>query len=849
MAGAQPSTKPRAVDDVSVLDPNPKQGLRMRDFVRELSHAWRRLRRAPAFTATTLIVLALGLGTTTAMFSMVYAILLRPLPYQESDRLMNVSHSIAVSGVSHIEQSDATFLLYQRHNTVFTSIGGYRDADVNLGAVVGKTGEPQLVPATGVSASLLPTLGVSPMLGRAFTADDDRPGAPPVIILSDRLWRGRFGADPTIVGKRVMINDEPREVIGVMAPAFRFPSASAQLWYPMGLDAAHADPGSFNYTAVARLKPGVTATAATADLDRILPRLLDEFPSNIPKAMFEQAHLHPVVQPLRDVVVGSVTRLLWILFGAVALVLIIACANVANLFLVRSEGRQRELAVRTALGAGGAALVAQHLGEALVLAIGGGALGIALAAGAVRLLSALPAGIDVPRLTEVSVGPAVVLFALLATMASALAVCLVPLTRTRRIAISSVLKESGRSATSGRERHRTRGMLVVAQVALALILVAASGLMARSFARLRDVKPGFSDQGIATLKVSLPAARYASTAASVTFYDNLMRQTRGTAGVRDAAITSWVPLTGDNDNGVVMVEDHIKIPNAVPPVHDQVYATSTFFSTMRIPLLSGRVYDNGDAKRPALEAVVSRGFAERYWSNGSALGKRIRPGIDGPWFTIVGVVGDIHLHALEKPAEQAVYFPLISPRRDGTAAVSSRVGIVARGTTAPSTLIASVRNVVHSLDPALPTYGERPLSSIVAAASAQARFLVLLLAVASTIALVLGAVGIYGVMAYGVSLREREIGVRMALGARPSDVTQMISRQGLALAGSGVTIGLGASLGVTRLLRGLLFDVSPVDPLSLLGSVAVLLGITLLASWLPARRAASIDPGTVLRGD
>jgi putative ABC transport system permease protein len=820
----------------------------MRDFVRELGHAWRRVRRAPAFTATTLIVLALGLGTTTAMFSMVYAILLRSLPYPASDRLVSVSHTIAVSGVSHVEQSDASFLLYQRHNTVFASIGGYRDAEVNLGAVVGKTGDTELVPATGVSASLLPTLGVSPARGRAFSADDDRPGAPPVIILSDRLWRGRFGADPSIVSKKILINDEPREVIGVMAPGFRFPSATPQLWYPMRLDPAKADPGSFNYSAVARLKPGVTATAAAADLDRILPGLLDEFPSNIPKAMFEQAHVHPVVQPLRDVVVGGVTRLLWILFGAVGLVLVIACANVANLFLVRSEGRQRELAVRTALGAGGAALVAQHLGEAMVLATGGGALGIALAATAVRLLSALPAGIDVPRLTEVSVGPAVGLFALVATIASAVAVCLVPLLRTQRIAISSVLKESGRSATSGRERHRTRGLLVIAQLALALILVAASGLMARSFARLRDVKAGFSDQGVATLGVSLPRARYTSTAALVNFYDNLMRKTRGAAGVEDAALTSWIPLTGDNDNGVVSVEDQALKPNAVPPVHDQVYAMSSFFSTMRIPLLAGRVYENGDATRAALEAVVSRGFAERYWSHGSPLGKRIRPGIDGPWFTIVGVVGDIHLHALEKPAEQAVYFPLIAPKKDGPD-VPSRVAIVARGATAPSTLLTSVRNVVHSIDAAVPTYAERPMTAIVGAASAQARFLVLLLAAASGIALVLGAVGIYGVMAYGVSLREREIGVRMALGARPSDVTRMISGQGLALAAIGVAIGLGASLGVTRLLRGLLYDISPADPLTLLGSAAVLLGVALLASWLPARRAASIDPGSVLRGD
>ncbi|HTE45442.1 MAG TPA: ABC transporter permease, partial [Gemmatimonadaceae bacterium] len=509
----------------------------------EIRHAARRLRRVPTFLATTLLVLGIGIGATTAVFSIVNGVLLRPLPYPSPDRLVDVSHSIVVPGITHVDQSDASFLLYQRHNTVFQAIASSRDFSVNLGEIVGKAPEAARVMATGVSSSLFPVLRVAPLLGRTFVEGEDRKDAARLVILSEALWRRRFGADQSIIGKRVVVDGEPNEIVGVMPRRFQYPSAETELWYPYRFDPAHANPGSFNFKGVARLKPGVTREAAVAELEGLLPRMLDEYPSEIPREMFAQVHLHPLVVPLRDVVVGDVGRLLWILLGTVALVLLIACANVANLFLVRGESRQRELAVRSALG--------------------------------VRLARSMPRGIDLPRLSEVNIDGSVLLFALALTLFTAIAVSLIPSLRARRIPISSVLKESGRSATTGGQRQRARSALVVAQVALALVLVASSGLMARSFARLRDVKPGFESNGVLSVRVALPGNKYSTPAKTMQFYSRLLEQVRAIPGVSDAGITTLLPLTGNASNSVVQIEDQPLPPNAIPRVHDISQARKT----------------------------------------------------------------------------------------------------------------------------------------------------------------------------------------------------------------------------------------------------------------------------------
>jgi predicted permease len=817
--------------------------------VHEFRHAARRLSRAPVFSLTVLVVLTLGIGATTALFSIVNGVLLRPLPYANPGQLVSLSHSIVIKGIDHVDQSDASFLMYQRHNRVFAGIGSYRDAAVNLSPSTGSGEGAERISDASVSASLLPMLGVAPLLGRPFAVGEDRFDAPRVIILSEGLWRKRFGADRSIVGQHVLVDGEPTEVVGVMPVRFQFPGAATQAWVPTRFDAAHTQPGNFNYYAVARLRAGVTPQTAAADLDRVLPRMLNEFPSDIPPAMFTSVHLRAIVRPLRDVVVADVSRLLWILFGTGVVVLLIACANVANLFLIRGEARHRELAVRTALGAGRSAVLVQYFSEAALLAGAGGILGLALAGLAIHLLAALPEGMALPRIAEVSLDVRVVLFAFVVTLVTAIAVSLVPLLRARRLPLSAVLRDSGRSATSGVARQRSRNALVVAQVALALVLVAASGLMLRSFARLRNVSPGFDAEHALTIHIALPDAKYHSSVAKMQYYNQLADQVRAIPGVAAVGYTNWLPLSGDNNNSVLGVEDHPVGKNEVPPVHDQSAVSGEYFKALGVPLLSGRIFGAQDAVHPVPEAVVSQAFAKRYWKADSPLGKRIRPGIDGPWYTIIGEVGDVHLASLDKPAEDVVYFPQVVPAHDSGSDVDSQVTLVVRTSGDAAALTPAVRNAVHALDRTLPTYQEQTMSRVLANASARTRFTMLLLAVAGSIALVLGAVGIYGVMAYGVSLRHREIGVRMALGARPADVSRMISRQGIALAGIGVAVGLVVTIVVTRFMRGLLYDVSATDPFTLGGTCVLLLVVAFVASWLPARRAAAVDPSDALRSD
>lgn len=814
----------------------------------EIRYAGRRLLRAPSFTVATVLVLALGVGATTAVFSVVNGVLLRPLPYPAPERLVALGHTVEVAGTGPVNESDASVLFNQEHARAFDAFGASHDRDVTLGVIAGDPARPQRVSSAEVTANLFGgVLRVRPLLGRDFRPGEDRPGAAPVSILSYRLWMRRFHGDAAAIGKRLMVDGVSREIVGVMPRDFVYPVTAPELWLPLVLDPATANAGSFNNRGYGRLKTGVTIEAARADLERIIPGLITEFPSGIPPAMWAQAHVRPTVSPLRDAMVGDVSRLLWILLGSVSMVLVIACANVANLFLVRGESRQLELAVRGALGSGLAGMIAQSLSESIVLAAAGGAIGVAFAAAGVRLAVTAGADLGVPRLDQVALDGRLLLFALGVSVFCAVFVSLIPVLRARRVPIAMVLREAGRGSTSGAPRLRARSILVVAQIALALVLVAASGLLARSFARLRQVKPGFEPAGVEMARLVLPNANYPTVASMTQLYDRLLEQARALPGVRGATITDWVPLTDDHNDTVVGVEDHPLPANAVPRVHFTIETDPRYFKTMGIPLLAGRAYGRGDPSHPSLEAVVSHAFAERYWPGASPLGKRVRAGLNGRWYVIVGEVGDVHYDALTKPANDALYFPLIRAVDTGVW-VSNAVSVVVRTDPGHASVAPALRNALHSIDPSLPTYGEQSLDAIVSAASARTRVTLLLLAVASGLALTLGAVGVYGVMAYGVSLRQREIGVRIALGARPADVRRMISQQGVGLALAGVAIGVVCAVAVTRLIAGLLYDVSPTDPVTLGGTCIVLLLVALLASWVPAQRAASIDPAEALRG-
>lgn len=814
----------------------------------ELRVALRRLRRAPSFAITTTIVLALGVGATTAIFSVVNGVILRPLPYRDPERLVEITHTLQVAGATMADQSEAGLLFDQRHATAFDGIAGWRDRDVNVSPPADDPGPAARVSAAMVTANLFEVLGVHPELGRDFRAGEDRISAPPVAMLSHRLWMRLFRSDRSVIGRPILIDGVSRQIVGVMPPDFVFIHSAPEIWYPIPFDPATALATSFNYRSIARLRPGQTPILARADLARIFPHLLDEFPSDVPPAMWAAAHVEPVVTPLRQYLVGDTSHLLWIVLGSVALVLIIACANVASLFLVRGESRQHELAVRGALGSGTAGMMTQPLSESIVLAFSGGLLGLALAEIGVRVAKAAGGDVGLPRLDELSVDGRVVLFALGLSVFCAIFVSIVPVLRARRIPLALVLREAGRSGMTGGARQRLRSALVVAQVALALILVASSGLLARSFARLRDVRPGFEANGLLMARIVLPPASYKTYASVVQLENQLLERVRALPGVRAASLSDLAPLSPDANTTVVSVEDHPLPANTVPRVHTVVTIDSEYFRTMHIPLLSGRTFPRADPAHPAAEAIVSRAFATRYWGTGSPLGKRIRPGIAGPWLTIVGEVGDVHYQALDKPMSEAAYYPMVLSDSEVNG-VPRYVTLFVDAGDREAGIAASVRSVVHELDRSVPTYDEHPLTEVVAAATARARVTLALLAAASALALLLGALGVYGVMAYTVSLRQREIGVRMALGAAPSTVSGMISRQGLRLGIFGVAIGLAGALATTRLLQGLLYEVSPTDPLALGGTCVVLLVIAALASWVPARRAAAIDPLEALRRD
>jgi putative ABC transport system permease protein len=822
----------------------------MSSLLGTLRLAARALRRAPAFTAAAVLTLALGIGATAAIFSVVNGVLLRPLPYAQPERLVGVWFAFPGLGVPQASMSDGTYFLYRRENRVFEDMGASAEGAVNLTT----DQAAERVSAAWVTASLLPTLRVPPLHGRLITADEDHPGRPRVALIGEGMWRRRFGADPRVLGRTIRIDGVSHEIVGVLPGSFHYPSPATELWLPLALDPAHAGVGGFNYNTVARLKPGVTAAAAGADLARLLRRISELYPEVGPglstSAMLEKGRTRAYAHPLRDDVVGDVGRVLWVILGTVGFVLLVACANVANLFLVRAEARQRELALRTAIGGGRGEVVRQLLGEGVVLAAVGGAVGLALAFAGLRLLVRLGGG--VPRIHEVGMDGATLAVTAGVTLLVALLCSLLPIVRYAARDLSPLLREGGRASTQGRERQRARQLLVVAQVALALVLLAASGLMARSFWTLRTTRAGFEPSHALTFRMSLPEASYADDGAVARFYEQAAARVAALPGVRAVGAVTKVPLLSEGDNhSVVWVEGVHDREGALPPVDLLASATSDYFRAAGIPVVAGRTFAPLAGDRRVTEVVVSASFARHWFGDATgraALGRRLRRSPQGGWYTIVGVVGDVRDAALEKPPEEMIYFPVVG--HPGQWEYTPRtMSLVVRTAGEPTAVAAAAQREVRALDAGLPVFNLRTLAEIVRGSMARTSFTMLLLGTASAVALLLGVVGIYGVVAYAVSLRTREIGVRIALGARPGDVSRMVTRQGTVLAVIGVAAGLAGAAALTRFLTALLHGVSPTDPLTLGGAALTLLASALVASWLPARRAARVDPTTALRAD
>ena len=816
--------------------------------------AWRSLRRSPAFTITASTTLVLGLGAAIAIFTLINGVLLRPLPYGDPNRLVGVWFDLPGVSIHKAQQTSATYFTFKKHARSLQGIGVYNEGSVNV-SYPGDGAEPQHVSNAWLSAGVIPVLQVPPLIGRNFSETEDAPKGPNVVLISETMWRTRFGSDPRVLDRKLEVDGRSYDIVGVMPRRFRFPNASVELWLPMQLDPHDPFPGGFNYNAVARLAPNATLDAAQRELVNVLPRMVEDWPNlapNVPtKMLLDQAKPRPFLVELKDDVTGGISRTLWLVAAAAALVLLVACANVTNLILVRADARQRELAVREALGAGRGRVLAHFLAESAVITAIAGAIGLGVAALAVRALVA--AGpVEIPRLSELSVGSATIVFAIVVSAIVAMLCSLIPALRLGRLRLSSALREGGRSGTAGRVQQRVRSTLVAAQIALALVALAGSGLLVRTFFQLNAVRPGFSPERVTTQWVSLPRMRYPNDTAVVQFYARLLDRVRALPGVQTAAISSRLPLTGRgmNQNPFYPEGDH-SYDKKIPPL--QIFTTTDgdYFRAMSIPLIAGRTFEPL-ARQRSDEAVISQATALMFFHDSTgqrALGKRFTDLPGGNWYTIVGVVGNVRDTALAAAPSMTVYYPEVVSTQQFNNQTNRTMALVVRTAGEAGTISAAIQRTIRELDPTLPVFDTKSMSAVFRSSMAQLSFTILVLGAAAVVTLLLGAIGLYGVMAYMVALRTRELGVRIALGASPGEVVSMLTRQGVWLTASGIAAGLVLFMLVARFLRTLLFGVAPTDPLTLVGASMLLVAIAALASWIPARRTTRLDPAEVLRAE
>ena len=816
----------------------------------------RSLRRAPVFAAAAILTLAIGIGASAAIFAVVNGVLLRALPYKDSGQLVSAGHAIPTMSLARANQTAATYFTYKKFAGSIEGIAAYQPGAVNVADPGSGASAPQRVPSAWVSANLIPLLGVAPKLGRNFSDVEDLPKGPNVVIISEGVWRSQFGGDQNILGRTLEVQGLSRQIIGVMPERFRFPRANTALWLPLALDPNDAFPGGFNYDAIARLKAGVSVADAERDMRNVLPRVVDVSPMLAPgvptKMLLDQAKPQPSLVPLRDETVGSVARTLWVVAATAGLVLLVACANVANLMVVRADARQRELAVRAALGAGRGRVLSYFVGESALLSAIAGVIGLAVAAIGIRLLvTAGPS--QLPRLAEVRVDGVVVLFTLGVTLLVALGCSVIPALRFSHAELSSALRDGGRTGTVGRPRQRARAALVAGQIALALVVLAGSALLLRSFQRLNAVRPGFNPENVSTSWISLPRARYAKKPEVVRFYQRLTDRVAELPGVTAVGLTSRIPLQAEGQStSPIWVEDDPTANDKLPPLQLFTTIDGGFFEAMGIPLIAGRTFGRIDGPPQAYEAIVNQATAEHFWKDPTgrrAIGKRFRTLPSGAWFTVIGVTAGIRDTSLQHPAMQTVYFAQTLGRDTVFDNVQQTMGLVVRTAGDPGPIVKEVQRVVRDLDPALPVFNIKRMTDVVNDSMAQLSFTMIILGVAAAVTLVLGAIGLYGVVAYVVGMRTREFGVRIALGAQPRSVAAMVTREGLVLTAGGVAVGLALFVLVARFLRSLLYGVEPSDPLTLAAVTVTLVVIAALASWIPARRAAKLDPMQALRAD
>jgi putative ABC transport system permease protein len=823
----------RPVRQETVVPGVPGRMNMLGDLWQDLRYGLRMLAKNPGFTSIAVIALALGIGANSTIFSVVNTVLLRPLPYREPDRLVMVWEDATKNGYPHDTPAVANYIDWRDQNHVFEGMAAIAEESFNLTG----SGEPERIDGRRVSADLFPLLGVEPYLGRAFTPEEDRPGANRVVIMSHGLWQRRFGSDMNIIGKSLTLNGESFTVVGVMPPRFQFPSREDELWVPIAFDSEEAaNRGTHYLEVIARLKPDVTLEQAQAEMNAIAARLQQQYPKS-------NTGIGVAITPLHEQVVGDIKPALLVLLGAVGFVLLVACANVANLLLARASVRQKETAVRIALGASRWRLIRQFLTESILLAALGGGVGLLLSLWGVSLLKGfIPENIS--QVKAITIDARVLIFTLLVSLLTGLIFGLAPATQASNFNLHETLKEGGRDTAAGSRGNRIRGLLVITEVALALILLIGAGLLINSFLRLRHVDPGFRADKLLTMKIVLPELKYPDQTRRSAFYTELLGRVEALPGVKSAAVTTNLPLYSQGNSIGISIEGR---PDPPP---DQRFIVVTrvispqYFRTMGIQLLRGREFGEQDRADSAGVVIISETMARRYWPGEDPLGRRIKAGSSAspsPWWTIIGVVKDVRQFELNADPKPQMYLPyaqndFFEPR-----------DLVVSTNVEPLSLGALVRKTVWEVDKDQPVSDIKTMEDILSESVARQRFSMLLLGIFAALALVLAAVGIYGVMSYSVAQRTREFGIRIALGAQGSDVLRLAVGEGLKLVLIGVAIGLAVAFILTRVMSSLLFGVSATDPTTFITISLVLMSVAVLASYIPARRATKVDPMVALR--
>ncbi len=813
----------------------------------DLRFALRSLLRSPGFALVAALTLALGIGANTAIFSVVYSVLLRPLAYTQPEQLVSIRAGFAGTGAKDVPASQPEYQDYQREVPALEDLAAIYPININFTGL----GEPQRIQAAVVSDNYFRLLGVKPVLGRDFTKDDDGGRIGYVTIISYDLWRQRFGGDAGIIGKTVRLDDDPMTVIGVMPKGFRHALESGaspmEVWAPISLN--NPDTNFFNqrgarvYDLIGRLKPGQTVADARSEIDLLRARLTEQYPKNYPPGL----GWAPVVEPLAEQVVGDVRPALLVLLGAVGFVLLIGCANVANLLLARATAREREIAVRTALGGSQMRLVRQLLTESLVLAVVGGVLGLLLASWGASALGRV-ASQYLPRAGEIELSLPVLGFTAFLILLTGVGFGLIPALQASRPDLQSVMKDAARGSSTGAPRTRMRAALVVAEVAIALMLLAGAGLLLRSFQHLMAVEYGFDPQRLLTLQVWLPVpndnakGRFFSQDQRRSFYERALASVQQVPGVRQAALTSRLPFRGRNGT-TFTIEGKPVAPDQPAPNAEFRLVSPNYFATMGIPLVSGEGLPEVADSVAGGKVVINKTLAEKFWPGEDPIGRRIQLfGGQGPWVTVSGVVGDVRQMSLSEPPRQELYISY-------QAFAGQEMSMVVRTTDDPERLGTAVTKAIREVDPEQPVFGVMSMERLIDNAGAERRVSMLLLLLFAAIALLLSALGIYGVMAYTTNQRRHEIGIRMALGARGGDVLRLVLGQGMRLVALGLGLGLVGAWLLSRVLASQLYGITRQDPLTYLSVAALLAFVALTATWLPARRATRVDPMLSLRSE